>query len=142
VEVRYRPDGKPEVDGAEVSASHGAGLTLAVAGSGRLGCDVETALPRAEQDWADLLGADLLAVRDLLSQEAAETAAVAGTRVWGALECLRKTGSTTQALTVERVHPDGWAVLSAGDAKVATWATTVNGRTEPVVFAVLVGKEG
>ncbi|MEJ2856061.1 MULTISPECIES: type I polyketide synthase [unclassified Saccharothrix] len=142
VEVRYRPDGKPEVDGAEVSASHGAGLTLAVAGSGRLGCDVETAVPRAEQDWADLLGADLMAVRDLLSHEAAETAAVAGTRVWGALECLRKTGSTTQALTVDRVHPDGWAVLSAGDAKVATWATTVNGRTEPVVFAVLVGKEG
>ncbi|WP_158851247.1 type I polyketide synthase [Saccharothrix deserti] len=144
-EVRYRPDGKPEVDGALMSASHGAELTLVVADEsgpgGKLGCDVEYAVPRAEEDWAGLLGADLLAVRDLLSSEAGETAAVAGTRVWGALECLRKTGSTSQALTVDRVHPDGWAVLSTGDAKVATWVTTVNDRTAPVVFAVLVGEE-
>jgi enediyne polyketide synthase len=80
-------------------------------------------------------------VRDLLVAEAGESAAVAGTRVWGALECLRKTGVTTQALTVDRVHPDGWAVLSAGDAKVATWVTTVNDRPDPVVFAVLAGEE-
>ncbi|MEV0678660.1 type I polyketide synthase [Actinosynnema sp. NPDC050436] len=141
VDVRYRPDGKPEVDGAAVTASHGAGLTLAVAGTGRLGCDVEPAAPRAEQDWAGLLGADLLPVRDLLRAEADESPDVSGTRLWGALECLRKTGSTTRALTVDRVHPDGWAVLSAGDAEIATWATTVTGRDEPVVFAVLVGKE-
>ncbi|MEU4805561.1 type I polyketide synthase [Actinosynnema sp. NPDC023587] len=141
VDVRYRPDGRPEVDGAAVSASHGAGLTLAVAGTGRVGCDVEPAAARTGSDWAGLLGADLLPVRDLLRAEADESPDVSGTRVWGALECLRKTGSTTRALTVDRVHPDGWAVLSAGGAKIATWATTVTGRTEPVVFAVLVGKE-
>ncbi|MFC5058310.1 type I polyketide synthase [Saccharothrix xinjiangensis] len=142
VEVRYRPDGRPEVDGVSVSASHGAGLTLAaVADGGALAVDVETAAPRGSDDWAGLLGRDPLAVRDLLAGEAGESADVAGTRVWGALECLRKTGSTTQALTVDRVHPDGWAVLSTGDARVATWVTTVDGRTEPVVFAVLVGKE-
>ncbi|MEU4744759.1 hypothetical protein AB0G02_30445, partial [Actinosynnema sp. NPDC023658] len=103
--------------------------------------DVETAAARSEEDWVGLLGDDLIAVRDLLTAEAGETAAIAGTRVWGALECLRKTGSTTQALTVDRVHPDGWAVLSTGDAKVATWVTTLNDQPEPVVFAVLVGKE-
>ncbi|RKT55197.1 SDR family NAD(P)-dependent oxidoreductase [Saccharothrix australiensis] len=141
--VRHRPDGKPEVDGFEVSASHGAGLTFAaVAEGGKLGVDVEPAVARGEEDWAGLLGADLLAVRDLLVAEAGESAAVAGTRVWCALECLRKTGSTTQAVTVDRVDPDGWAVLSTGDAKVATWVTTVDDRPEPVVFAVLVGKEG
>ncbi|WP_367138233.1 SDR family NAD(P)-dependent oxidoreductase [Saccharothrix sp. HUAS TT1] len=142
VDVRYRPDGKPEVDGVEVSASHGAGVTFAVAaGSGTIGVDVESAVARSEDDWTGLLGDDLIAVRDLLTTEVGETAAIAGTRVWSALECLRKTGSTSQALTVDRVHPDGWAVLSTGDAKVATWVTTVNDRPEPVVFAVLVGKE-
>ncbi|MFD0205222.1 MULTISPECIES: type I polyketide synthase [Saccharothrix] len=142
VEVRYRPDGKPEVDGAEVSASHSAGVTFAVAAAGgTIGVDVEEAVARPEEDWAALLGEDLIAVRDLLTTEAGETAAVSGTRVWSALECLRKTGSTTQALTVDRVHPDGWAVLSTGDAKVATWVTTIVDRVEPVVFAVLVGKE-
>ncbi|SEP52417.1 SDR family NAD(P)-dependent oxidoreductase [Amycolatopsis saalfeldensis] len=141
VALRYRPDGKPEVDGVTVSASHSAGLTLVVAGSGRLGCDVETVLDRGEQDWAGLLGTEQLAVRDLLAAEAAEDSSVAATRVWGALECLRKTGATTQVLTLERVDPDGWAVLSAGDARIATWPTKVTGRPDPVVFAVLEGKE-
>ncbi|ACU37939.1 SDR family NAD(P)-dependent oxidoreductase [Actinosynnema mirum] len=142
VEVRYRPDGKPEVAGHAVSASHGAGLTLAAtAPGGRLGVDVETAAPRTEDDWAALLGRAPLAVRDLLARETGEDPSVAGTRVWGALECLRKTGSTTQALALERVHPDGWVVLSTGDARVATWTTTVDDRPEPVVFAVLAGQE-
>lgn len=141
VELRYRPDGKPEVGGTEVSASHCTGLTMVVAGPGRLGCDVETSLGRSEQDWAGLLGTDQLAVRDLLATEAGEDASMAATRVWGALECLRKTGATTQALTVERVDPDGWVVLSAGTARIATWPTTVTGCPDPVVFAVLEGKE-
>ncbi|GAA2678300.1 MULTISPECIES: SDR family NAD(P)-dependent oxidoreductase [Actinosynnema] len=141
-EVRYRPDGKPEVTGHAVSASHGAGLTLAAtAPGGRLGVDVETAAPRTEDDWAALLGRAPLAVRDLLVRETGEDPSTAGTRVWGALECLRKTGSTTQALALERVHPDGWVVLSTGDARVATWTTTVDDRPEPVVFAVLAGQE-
>jgi enediyne polyketide synthase len=140
-EVRYRPDGKPEADGAAVSASHGAGLTLVVAGSGRLGCDVESVVERDSPDWAGLLGDDLLRLRDLLVTESGEAVAVAGTRVWTALECLRKAGATGQALTLDRLLPGGWAVLSAGDATIATWVTTVNDRREPVVFAVLAGKE-
>lgn len=147
VELLHRPDGKPELAGAPglegitVSASHGPGLTLAVAGAGRLACDVETVLERSTEDWDALLGAGQLALRDLLVSEAGCSPAVAGTRVWSALECLRKSGATTQALTLDRVHPGGWVVLSAGDAAVATWVTTVNDRTEPVLFAVLVGKE-
>lgn len=140
-EVRYRPDGKPETDGALISASHGAGVTLVVAGQHQLGCDVETVLEREEQDWAGLLGADQIPVRDLIVDEAGESAAVAGTRVWSAVESLRKVGATSQALTVEKVHDDGWVVLSAGDARIATWVTTLNDYAEPVVFAVLSGEE-
>ncbi|RKT19443.1 enediyne polyketide synthase [Streptomyces sp. 1114.5] len=147
VELRHRPDGKPELAGAPgregwtVSASHGAGMTMAVVGRGRLACDLETVLERSAEDWQALLGSGQLPLRDLLVTEAADTPAVAGTRVWSALECLRKAGATSQALTLDRAHPDGWVVLSAGDATVATWVTTVNDRTEPVVFAALVGKE-
>lgn len=135
--VRHRPDGKPEVDSAEVSASHGGGVTLAVVGAGRLGCDIEAVVPRTGNDWAGLLGRDQLAVRDLLATEAGEDPGVSATRVWCALESLRKAGATSQALTVDRVDPDGWAVLSAGDAAIATWVTTLNGQATPVVIAVL-----
>jgi enediyne polyketide synthase len=143
--VHYRPDGKPELagvsDGLQVSASHKADLTLAVVGSGSLTCDVETAVEREAQDWSGLLGPDLLALSELLAAETGESPTVSSTRVWCALECVRKTGAMTQALAVHRVHADGWAVLSSGEARIATWATTVNGQPQPVVFAVLAGEE-
>jgi enediyne polyketide synthase len=140
VTVRYRPDGKPEVDGTAISASHGAGVSVVVTGDGRLGCDVEPVAHRTDEDWAGLLGADLRTVRDLVATEAGEDADTAGTRVWSALECLRKTGTTTRDLTVDRVHADGWVVLSSGDARIATWVTTLNDQPGPVVFAVLSGE--
>lgn len=137
VEVRYRPDGKPEIDGAEVTASHTAQLTLAVTGSGQLTCDIESAIERTEEDWTGLLGEELVAVGRLLAADTGEPVAVANTRVWSALECVRKTGGMTQALTVRRVEADGWALLACGDALIATWSTTVDDRPAPVVFAVL-----
>ena len=137
VTVRHRPDGRPEVAGAEISAAHGAGMTLVVAGTTRLGCDVETVAHRAVDDWAGLLGDRLVAVRDLVTAESGEDVDVASTRLWCALECLRKAGVADRTLTLHRVREGGWVVLSAGDARVATWVTTVNGITAPVVFAVL-----
>jgi enediyne polyketide synthase len=141
VTPRYRPDGRPEIDGGTVTASHGAGVTVVVAGAGTIACDVEVVADRAEQDWADLLGGAQLAVRDLVSAEADESAGVAATRVWCALECLRKAGVTTQALTLDRVDEEGWVLLSDGDSGIATWVTTVNDVPEPVVFAILSDKE-
>jgi enediyne polyketide synthase len=137
VSVRYRPDGKPELDGADVTASHTSRLTLVVTGTGPLACDIETAVERSEEDWAGLLGEELLALGRLLAADTGEPAGVANTRVWSALECVRKTGSMTQALTVRRVDADGWALLASGDARIATWSATVNGRPDPIVFAVL-----
>jgi enediyne polyketide synthase len=140
VTVRHRPDGKPEVDGAAISASHGAGVTLVVTGSGRLGCDVETVVHRTDEDWAGLLGEELCRVRDLVVAESGEDVDRASTRLWSALECLQKTGTTTRDLTVERVSADGWIVLSTGDARIATWVATLNDLPDPVVFAVLSGE--
>ncbi|MEU5262348.1 type I polyketide synthase [Amycolatopsis sp. NPDC021455] len=137
VSIRYRPDGKPELDGADVTASHTSRLTLVVTGTGPLACDIETAVERSEEDWAGLLGEELLALGRLLAADTGEPAGVANTRVWSALECVRKTGSMTQALTVRQVDADGWALLASGDARIATWSATVNGRPDPIVFAVL-----
>jgi enediyne polyketide synthase len=140
-DVQHSPNGKPSVEGIGVSAAHGAGLTLAVVGAGGPSCDIEPVVDRSDVDWAGLLDVEQMAVRDRLVAEAGDTSAVAGTRVWSALECIRKSGATTQALTVERVDPDGWALLSAGDAAIATWVTTVNDRPDPIVFAVLAGEK-
>jgi enediyne polyketide synthase len=145
--VRYRPDGKPEIDGeTQISASHGAGVTLAVAAGRRVGCDVETADNRTEGEWADLLGADGLALARLLSRERGEDLSLAATRVWGAVESLRKIGYARAELVVaaaaddagsDGAVPDGWVVLRSGAARIATFSTRLLAVTKPVVFTML-----
>jgi enediyne polyketide synthase len=139
-DVRHRPDGRPEIDGGTVSSSHAAGLTIVLTGTGPLACDVEVVAERGKEDWEDLLGGTRK-VRDLVAAETGEQESIAATRVWCALECLRKVGSTAQALTLDRVDEEGWVLLSDGDTRIATWTTTVNDVPEPVVFAILSEKE-
>ncbi|WP_320066148.1 type I polyketide synthase [Micromonospora sp. RTGN7] len=142
VRVAYRPDGRPEVlGGPTVSAAHGPGLTLAVAGTGPLACDVEAVTPRPTGVWRDLLGphvrlGELLGARD-------GDAATGHTRVWCAMECLQKAGQSPVApLSLASDGPDpGWVVLTCGDLRVATFVATPHGRPGPVVVAVLTGRE-
>ena len=143
--VRYRPDGKPEVDsGVAVSSSHTAGLTFSVAGDkDPVGCDVEVVTTRSEQDWADLLGPDQYALAQLLAAERGEELSVAATRVWGAVESLRKVGrARIDALTVGEQGADRWVNLRSGNARIATFCTTVLDVKEPVVFTMLTEGEG
>lgn len=138
VEVRYRPDGRPEVAGeGGISAAHGAGMTLCVAGTGPLGCDVEPVAERSPADWKGLLGryqdvADLIATRDR------ETAHTAGTRIWAATESLRKAGYSTGAPLVLLPDDRGpWVTFTSGDVRIATLLTTVRDGSDPVVLAAL-----
>jgi enediyne polyketide synthase len=147
--VRYRADGRPEVDGAKISASHGAGVTFAMSADMVVGCDVETAVERSDQEWSDLLGADNTALARLVSGERGEQFSVAATRVWGAVECLRKTGRARTELVLDAAPPrdviglDRWVVLRSGTARIATFPTRLLGADDPVVFAMLSeGKDG
>jgi enediyne polyketide synthase len=137
--VQYRPDGMPEVDGGlKISSSHGAGLTFLVAGEQAVGCDVEVAARRSDEDWSQLLGKDGFALARLLSGEHGEDLSVSATRVWGALECLRKNGHARTQLIADAKPPlDRWVVLSCGSAKIATFTTAVDAGVDPVVFAML-----
>jgi enediyne polyketide synthase len=136
-EVRYRPDGKPETDGAQISVSHGAGQTIAVAAGLPVGCDMETVVERSTADWEGLLGADSYALANLLAQENGEDLATAATRVWGAVECLRKTGhARIELVAAGSPRPDRWVMLRSGQATVATFVTTVRQSEQPVVLAL------
>jgi enediyne polyketide synthase len=137
VSVRYRPDGRPEVgDGWYVSASHGAGVTLAVAARSPTGCDIEPVVEREPAVWAGLLGPHL-AVAELVAAEAGEALSPAATKAWTALEALRKAGQPwTLPLTSAGRGPDGWVVLAGGSWRVATVATALPGVPAPVAVAV------
>jgi len=145
VVITHRGDGKAQIadEDIAVSASHGAGVTLAVAGSGRVGCDVEPISERADQDWQGLLAPEQLALAELIQRERGEDQAAAATRVWSAVECLRKAGRTlTGAITLAAGGQAGWVLLQSGAAKIATFVTSVLDQPDPVVFTILTEEDG
>ncbi|WP_405088965.1 type I polyketide synthase [Microbispora sp. NBC_01389] len=139
VDVLYRPDGRPEIDGDRlITASHCAGLTVVAVATTTVACDVEAAAERTAAEWAGLLGR-YESVAGLVAKEMDEGAAVAGTRVWSAVECLRKAGLPPDTpLTLAPKTRGGCAVFVSGDLLIATFAAFLSGRTEPMVFAILV----
>lgn len=137
--VIRRPDGRPEINSKQtVSAAHAGCLTLAVAGTGRLGCDVEQVVRRPPSLWKDLLGETRLALAEIISHEALEDMAVSATRAWAAQECLKKAGAAIDApLMLASTGTEGWVLLSSGSLMVATYAAQVRGFGNRLVIAVL-----
>jgi enediyne polyketide synthase len=142
VTVRYRRDGKPEVDAdVGVSVSHAAGLTLAVAMPGQVGCDAEVVEGRTAEEWRLMLGAEQFALAELVARERGEELPVSATRVWGAMECLRKVGRALPGpVTLGGSRPDGWVLLRGGDAQIATFVTHIRDEQAPLVFAILASR--
>lgn len=132
VHILRRADGKPEVnDPLKISAAHAGELTLAVAGPGPIGCDLEVVTSRP---WRDLLAQD----RFTLAQQISEEFDIAATRVWSALECLKKSGVTTDApLALNSAITDGWVLFASGTRTIATYLAQM--REERLVAGILVG---
>jgi enediyne polyketide synthase len=128
--VRHRPDGKPEAAGERVSLSHCCDLTLAVRGPADVGCDIESVMARSPEVWEGLLGLNRYSLAQLLAREAQEHPDTAATRVWTALEALKKAGAPADTpLTVRLPLPgDSWAILEAGAFDVASVAARAGSR--------------
>nr|WSW64809.1 type I polyketide synthase [Streptomyces sp. NBC_00995]WSW71144.1 type I polyketide synthase [Streptomyces sp. NBC_00995] len=142
--VDYRPDGKPEIAGGpHLSASHGAGVTFVVTGEIPVACDVQPAEPRSLDEWQGMLGPQGTALAQLIATEHDEELSVAATRVWSAVECLRKNGRAVAALTADSTPgaDKHWVVLRAGTARIATFPTFLEGVGDPVVFALMAQTE-
>jgi enediyne polyketide synthase len=137
VTPRYRPDGAPEpVGGRAVSAAHSRTASLLVRGAEPLACDLETVDDRPEQVWAGMLGRHATLARTLAA-ERAEPAAVASTRVWSAVECLRKAGLPPDAPLVLEPAENDWVLFRSGRRVVATRELPLAGDDHRVVVGVL-----
>jgi enediyne polyketide synthase len=150
--LRYRPDGAPETaEAAEasVSRSHAGELVLAVAGGGRIGCDLQTVDERPAEVWLDLLGPERSRLAELIARERGESFADAATRVWAAAESLTKAGAPHGApLVLESRGPAGgvlesggddrWLLLRSGDLRIGTFVAPVRELAGAAALAVLV----
>jgi enediyne polyketide synthase len=146
--VLRRPDGKPELPGADaphVSSAHARDLTLGVASARRVACDLEIVEGRSPDLWRDLLGADGIRLAELIAGEASERVCASATRVWAAQECLKKAGAVKGgALVYADSTADGWVTLASGTSSFASTLCRVEGIPEPVVVGILsqAGDEG
>ncbi|MFD8594405.1 SDR family NAD(P)-dependent oxidoreductase [Kitasatospora sp. NPDC059646] len=141
-EVHHRPDGRPELpDGRRISSSHAAGVTFTVVADEAVACDVETAAGRTAEEWAGLLGEDGAALAELLAAERGEPYGTAATRVWGAVETLRKAGHAVARLGLDDAPglPAGWVALRGGAHRIVSFVTALDGVADPVAFTVLTG---
>ncbi|MDX1522537.1 MAG: hypothetical protein R3264_12995, partial [Anaerolineae bacterium] len=143
VPVHRRPDGKPEIgDDWAVSVAHADDLTLAVAvagNNGSPGCDLEPVAARTAETWRDLLGAERFTLAEMIARETGEDQDTAATRVWTALESLKKAGATPgQPLALKGIAENGWVSLLAGTATITTLVSQIQTRREPLAIAVLV----
>ncbi|MFD1832763.1 SDR family NAD(P)-dependent oxidoreductase [Streptomyces desertarenae] len=138
VAVRHRPDGRPELDGdRHVSAAHGLGITLSAVSDAEVACDIEAVCMRPAAEWEDLLG-EHTAVAELVARETGEAPDTAATRVWSAVECLKKAGVMAGApLTVLPRSRNAWVLFAAGGLRIATFVTALRDALEPAVFAFL-----
>lgn len=145
VSVVRRPDGKPEVTrngGIQVSVSHAGDTTVAVAGSGPLGCDIEPVVDRPSSVWRALLGPDRYALAELVAREAGEDETAAATRVWSATECLKKAGTMISApLVLVSLARDGWVKLASGALIITTVVAEVRGNRNRLAMAFLISSE-
>ena len=137
--VSKRPDGKPEVNGHRVSASYAGDVVGAVAGATAAGCDLETVAARSPAVWRDLLGPERFALAELIARESEDDASVAATRVWCAMECLKKSGALhDRPLVFSGARPDGWIELGAGQSRILTYRASLQNVEGPLAFAVMI----
>jgi enediyne polyketide synthase len=137
--VTRRPDGKPEVrTPREVSAAHNGDITIAVAGSKPVSCDLELVADRPPCVWRALLGDVRIELAQLILRRAQESGVVSATRIWSAGEALKKVGAMiTAPLVFVSSTKDGCVFLSSGKFKVVTYATHLREREGKFVIAVL-----
>jgi enediyne polyketide synthase len=145
MQVGRRCDGKPELtigEDVEVSAAHAGDLTMAMAGQGPLGCDVEQVDARSATVWRDLLGPERFALAELVARQREELRDIAATRVWVASESLKKAGATVGVpLLMESATSDGWVILSAGEFVAATYLASTRSSESKIVLGLLVRRD-
>jgi len=134
--IHRRADGKPEVLGTNISVARAEEWTLTASSDAAVGCDIETVSNRSAESWRTLLGDERFRLAELIARD--EDLDTAATRVWTALECLKKSGAMSSApLTFDRADAGGWVVLRSGATALATCATSVNDASNRMVVGIL-----
>ncbi|MEH2270500.1 MAG: SDR family NAD(P)-dependent oxidoreductase [Nostoc sp.] len=145
VRIQWTESGKPVVVGLaeekiEVSLSHDERVCFCVAGRGVQGCDIEPITHRSVEDWVALLSSSRYPlIQQLESKDSVDRA---GTRIWTAIEALRKaTKAKDINLAIERIEGDSILfsdVALNSQLKVLTFPIQLTRSPERIIALVVV----
>ena len=146
LQIRWLDSGKPVLEGLEqeeidVSLSHDDQLCLCVAGQGSQGCDIAPVTHRLREDWMALLSLAREPLLQKLLTTGSDSVDRAGTRVWAALEALRK-ATNIQQVELAIARQDGDSVLFKGIAAdrelyILTFPVTFTRGRERIVATIV-----
>ncbi len=150
VKVEWLSCGKPQLSGSvtnnlDLSLTHDDQYCLCVVGSGPQGCDLAPVIPCAAEDCIALLGASREPLIAAL-MEHGEPMDQAATRIWAAVEAVRKAAGVPQevGLSIRKVQGDAVlfeAQVATGTFSVLTLPIALTRRPLRVVALVVVANE-
>jgi enediyne polyketide synthase len=123
------------------SAAYSGEYKLALRAGGSVGCDLERVEARPPDKWRSLLGSERFLLAQQLAAEMGSDLHVAATRVWTAIESLKKAGFAEDTpLLFDSRTADDFVVLKAGAVSIATLASEFEGLSGIHVIALLAGE--
>ena len=118
--IEYTSDGSPLIRMTNASASgalygsitHAGDMAIAIVADSSCACDLEKVSNREERVWLDLLGREGMDIGALVAAEMKEDSAIALTRVWTTMECLKKMSLNSSPLPVMGARDErGWVTF-------------------------------
>ncbi len=119
----WTADGKPFVkggNGVDVSFSHEERVCMSVVGGPKQGCDIEPLAHRSAEEWRELLGT----MRAPLLETVAgidDSIDKAGSRIWCALEALRKAAGMNENDLGYDTHKGDCVIFKGGKLSILTF---------------------
>ena len=118
--VLRRKDGKPLVEGGHVSASHDAGISMAVRHEDPVGCDVQ--FVDLDDEWDDLLGHHDAPLAGVCMEISGDDEPFAAARVWSARESLKKlAGDPLVPLVIDATGDHRRVTFRSGNSRIDTF---------------------
>jgi acyl-CoA thioesterase FadM len=133
--VRHAENGE-----IHVSLSHDDRACLAVAGSGPQGCDIAPVTARTREEWRGLIGAAREPLLDGLIG-GSDTLDRAGTRIWAAVEALRKAANGAAGEVVVDRRDGDTVLFRDGELAVLTFPLDLTRGPERIVAVVVAPPE-
>ncbi len=136
-----RMDGKPLVENGTLSKAYARNNTMLAEAATEISCDMEIVIQKPYSAWQSIFTSDRLQLIKKIQDETGEGFSSTATRVWCAMECIRKAGlQYSSPLLLGDMEKDNTIYLETGEYKIITCKWVIKG-DGPAVFAVLLKKQ-